>query len=221
MKSVNIKDVKIPFLIHKRNKGHVDVTGSFSFRLEGPPADPCEFLLYMTKYSRALITVETLEEISHDINAAFSPTQFSLELSFGYLIDRVSANYLVAPYELRCGFISEKCAGISKSGLFVEVPVRIKKFYNSEGLLKYTATAPNTLYFEDLFDHITKHCHTRIYPVLSVSDKHSLTDAIDSGLDPQEYLKILRKSPLGTGGTASIFVKDVYDMYTMEIKETW
>lgn len=217
-----ISRVKLPFFIHKRNKGHADVVGDVSLEACGPHSDFSEILLYLMKYSKCLITPDTILEMTQEITESFKTSSFSLDIKFGYILDRISANYLVAPFELPCAFVSHR-DGIQPIdyGMSISVPVQIKRFYNPQGFLEYTVKSPTTLYFEDLFDHVLQTCQTRIYPVISDNDRQKILDMIDAGRDPQEYLDAIKNQSPGAGGVACVRTNDVYCTYTMEVQNQW
>lgn len=219
---VRIQGLKFPFLIHKRNKGHVDVVGDCKFEAICN-IKPYEFMLYLVKYSKTLITNQTIIDISTELLDVFSSFQFSLQINFDYMIDRISANYLMAPYPLSCCFLSQYDPDrkVQKGGMEVTVPIRISKYAHSEGLLKFTIFDPKTIFFEDLLDFILTNCHTRIYPVLSLQDKNKIGRLIDSGKEPEEYIEILKQCKMGLECKAVLYTKDIFNMYNMEYEEEW
>jgi len=222
LSTVRIFGLKFPFLIHKRNKGHVDVVGDCNFEA-ACKIKPYEFILYLIKYSKTLVTNQTITDMSEELLDVFPLRHFSLQINFNYLVDRVSASYLMAPYALQCCFLSQYSNDlkIQKKGMEITIPVRISKYSNSDGILKFTVFEPNTIFFEDLLDFVLINCHTRIYPILSLQDRNKIGGLIDPGKEPEEYVEILKKCRLGLGGKVVLYTKDIFNMYNMEYEEEW
>lgn len=221
MQSSKISNLKFPFLIHKRNKGHAEVLGICDFEAN-TYLEAYEFLIYLIKYSKTLITIDELHAMFEDILEFFSITECKFNLNFSHFIDRASINYLLSPYELQCSYVYTVSNGVKKAGMSIIVPVNFKSYNNFMGTLKYVIYEPKTLFFEDIFDFVLKNCHIKIYPILSIQDMSKLQNIFDMGKDPGDYIHILENDKtLGNHGEIIVYYKDIYSMYHLEIAKTW
>lgn len=220
MKTSKITNLKFPFLIHKRNKGHAEVLGVCSFEADSN-VEAYEFLLYLTKYARTLITPVEFSLIFEELKDYFSITYSKFQIDFSHFLDRASINYLISPFELRCSYLCEVTPEINRLGMSITLPVPFKEYNNFMGELTYTVIDSKTLFFEDLFDFVLKNCSLRIYPILSNQEANLVSNLSNLGKNPWEYVKLLQQPVYGDHGQVSVVYNDIYSMYNLEVSEKW
>lgn len=219
-KLITLNDIKMPFLIRKRNKGHNEIDSIVSFSAL-TQVEPFEFLILLFRYSRSLLTYDSFNALVDTLQKDFQLTNFSLSVNFNYLIDRVSVNYSTAPFPLKCEFISKEFKGEQKSGMTISVPIKVTPFYNNSGNMTISLFDSSTLFFEDILDYIVKVGKVKLFPILSSQDFPLLEASLSQDKLPQEYLNLLRGCTLGKHGECIIEVSDFYNMYKLRIKEEW
>lgn len=219
-KLIKLDNIRIPFLIRKRNKGHNEIESTLSLSALSQ-ADPFEFLLLFFRYSRSLLTYDSFKIIVETFQRDFQLSNFSLDINFNYLIDRVSVNYSTAPFPLKCSFVSREFKGEQKTGMSLTVPIKVSSFYNNSGNLSLTIFDPSTLFFEDILDYVVKSSKVKLFPVLSSQDFPLLETTLVKDKLPQEYLDSVRGCVLGKFGECRVEVSDFYNMYKMEVQERW
>ena len=107
----------------------------------------------------------------------------------------------------------------------VSIPIRVKEIIPLPGFLSLEVFHPDVLFFEDILDHIQKYTGTKIYPKVFSSETLLLSNMIDDGKTPKEYLEDLKNSVsnknLGKGGTVTLSIEDIYRRFFAEYSVNW
>lgn len=221
MSVFSIAQIQLPVFIPSRNKGHADVLASCE--IGGTcctDAYAYNLIQSIIEKRKASFTIDTVKEILVTASKQYEGFKnLFLSVSFLYQLDRVSAGFLQASYELPCTLYAQvtSTGEIDYSLHSITLPIRLFSTISIPATLKFEVKNLKKQFFlEDLLDYVVQKTGTRLYPIVAEQDLLLLSGVLDKGKSLKEYTDIfLKSSGLGEEHTVSVFFTDIYSMYAI------
>jgi hypothetical protein len=220
-----VSDIVLPLIIPRRGKGHFDASGKISITSSGFH-DSLEFIRHLEKFGKETCTNETPGVMASTLITELGLSDIALEITFSYPLERLSPSYGSVFYDLCCGYTFSLKNGLLKTGMFIELPVRIKDFYTKLGVIRVDLfDISRHFYFEDVVDLTTKAVDIKLHPLSSVADKDHFFEFADDGNTVYSYLTgvgdYMFSKGVSQSGQVSIKTRDIYGIYSYEQLLKW
>jgi hypothetical protein len=221
-KSVNTRlgNIRIPFYVMRRGKGHIDVLGNVEVSTVQQSLHIYNIIEVLVGCAKTVWDRGQLVNIVKLAAKAAKVSSLSLDVRFLYSLDRATPTYKSTFFDLSCLYNVMYQRGTISYNMGVEVPARIKMGGGiSVGKVKVEVVDPSVRSFEDILDYIQKNAGIRIYPVNSSDDVLKLPEVVDEGMSIEDYFKVLKQSgskELGKKVTLTVSSTDIYHMYEIE-----
>jgi hypothetical protein len=227
-----LSNLKIPFIIPRRGKGHtevisyVDVTSDLYMNAEN-------FIEFFIPYQKKVINKKNMSELCNNIISKINVNNnFSMSIRFKLPIDRLSCTldesicfYLDCTYSFDY-FVEDKMGVVEDISMIIDCPIRIKHISTLKGNLTVHIVNPKAYtYFEDILDIVQRHGNIVIYPVNKISDKDNLIKEIDEGKTIDDYLNFIKTAAIhkkiSEKGRLIANFEDIYGSYILEKGVDW
>jgi len=223
-----LNNIRLPFLVPKRGKGHVEVLGEVFISCSSR-VDPRELLPTIMKMGgetlNAAALVAFLTQVAPKLDILPGSAEgCSLAVSFPLPMLRLSPSlshtvHIVLP----CSLSTDIRGGRTTTS--VEVPVRILNSIAVRGTARCSVTSWQEVFVEDIFDYVLAVGKTVLYPATTVQEEMLLSNVLPPGEPPVELasqiaMKLQIKYPSTTGKVVVGF-SDFYGVYDIEYEHTW
>ncbi len=222
---VYFSDFKIPFIIPKRSKGSIECLCKCSFKTVFSSIDhfnPLDFISFVSRYSNSTCDSNLLLSIGKEIVKLKKLSFFNMKVDLFYHMERVSSTYKVIGYEMPSFYEIEYSNYKWSNNIGIELPVRVVDTSITAGRLKYKLINHNQQHFEDLIEHIQHTVGFKLYPLSCQEDDEGIQSMLDKGTIPYNYLYELKKrvqdKHYAKGGSISLIIPDLYNMYKFDYK---
>jgi hypothetical protein len=212
-------------LLPKRGKGHQEILASFAVSTN-TSINPLEFVPLITSCANKTCMLSDIVDLSRSLMKELHLNDIILRTTFSYILDRVSPELSPTFFSLPC-FYERKVpvTGSNTSSLGIVVPIQVNLGKSLSASLALQIERPKKVFFEDIVDHVYKSLKATLQPLISDKDVKTFTDSLEPSYTPDEVLSILRDTckqrKFGQGGTATIRVFDLYQIYKLTYSKSW